>query len=129
MKNVLYLVRGLPGSGKTTFAKLLGGKHFEADMYFTEPDGTYIFKPELIRDAHDWCRQGVLESMKSGEPKIVVSNTFTQKWEMDAYYLMAEESGYVVFSIIVENRHNGVNIHGCPDEKVKIMRDRFEIIL
>jgi hypothetical protein len=98
-------------------------------MYFTEPDGAYIFKPELIRDAHDWCRQGVLESMKSGEPKIVVSNTFTQKWEMDAYYLMAEERGYVVFSIIVENRHNGVNIHGCPDEKVNIMRDRFEIIL
>jgi hypothetical protein len=129
MKNVLYLVRGLPGSGKTTFAKLLGCKHFEADMYFTEPDGTYNFKPELIRDAHDWCRQGVLESMKSGEPKIVVSNTFTQKWEMDDYYLMAEERGYVVFSIIVENRHNGVNIHGCPDEKVNIMRDRFEIIL
>jgi len=42
---------------------------------------------------------------------------------------MAEERGYVVFSIIVENRHNGVNIHGCPDEKVNIMRDRFEIIL
>jgi hypothetical protein len=32
-----------------------------------------------------------------------------------------EEHGYRVHSIIVENRHNGVNEHGCPAEKVKEM--------
>ena len=29
----LYLVRGLPGSGKSTFAKSLGIFHIENDMY------------------------------------------------------------------------------------------------
>lgn len=129
MENVLYLIRGLPGSGKSTFAKQLGGKHFEADMYFTSPDGEYHFVPERIQDAHTWCRHGVMEAMKNGEPLVVVSNTFTMEWEMEPYYTLAEELGYMVFSIIVENRHIGKNIHGCPEEKIKLMKDRFQILL
>ncbi len=129
MDRVLYLVRGLPGSGKSTFAKQLGGDHFEADMFFVGEDGSYDFKPELIKEAHNWCRHNVMSAMKEGSPKVVVSNTFTMDWEMSAYYLMAEELGYVVFSIIVENRHKGQNIHGCPDDKIEIMRERFEVRL
>jgi hypothetical protein len=48
---------------------------------------------------------------------------------MEPYYKLAEENGYMVFSIIVENRHNGVNIHGAPEDKLKQMKDRFEIKL
>lgn len=66
--------------------------------------------------------------MKIGH-QIVVSNTFTQEWEMKAYYDMAKEHDYQVFSIIVENRHEGKNIHGVPDDKLEIMRDRFELKL
>ena len=40
----LYLVRGVPGSGKSTFAKQLGGTHFETDTYFMV-DGEYKFDP------------------------------------------------------------------------------------
>ena len=36
----LFLVRGLPGSGKSTFAKAIGGPVFEADQYFM-PDEFY----------------------------------------------------------------------------------------
>ena len=62
-------------------------------------------------------------------PEIVVSNTFTQEWEMEAYYKLAEQYGYKVFSIIVENRHGGVNQHGVPTDKLKQMADRFEVKL
>jgi len=34
-----------------------------------------------------------------------------------------------VASIIVENRHGGKNVHGVPEDKVEIMRNRFEIKL
>jgi len=34
-----------------------------------------------------------------------------------------------VFSIIVENRHNGWNEHGVPQEKLEQMKTRFEIKL
>jgi hypothetical protein len=31
--------------------------------------------------------------------------------------------------VIVENRHGGVNQHGVPEDKIQLMKDRFEIKL
>ena len=39
------------------------------------------------------------------------------------------KDGYRVFSIIVENRHGGVNEHGVPAEKLEQMKNRFQIKL
>jgi phenolic acid decarboxylase len=66
--------------------------------------------------------------MKCGY-QIVVSNTFTQEWEMEVYYKLAEQYGYRVYSLIVENRHNGINEHGVPEDKLEQMRNRFQIKL
>jgi hypothetical protein len=61
--------------------------------------------------------------------EIAVSNTFTQEWEMEPYNKLAEKYGYKVFSVIVENRHGGVNTHGVPEDKLEIMKNRFEVKL
>lgn len=129
----LYIVRGIPGSGKSTFAKSLGGSHFETDNFFMV-DGEYKFDGSKIKDAHTWCQNGVntamiLNNTAGLNETIVVSNTFTQEWEMKPYFEMAETHGYRVFSIVVENRHGGVNEHNVPDEVLTKMRDRFEIKL
>lgn len=140
---ILYIVRGLPGSGKSTFVKSMGIPHYEADMYFINPDGKYVFDPNNIKAAHIWCQNSVREAMLlSGKElmdyedgvysvydRIAVSNTFTQQWEMDPYFKMAEENGYNVFSIVVENRHGNTNIHGVPKENMDSMEKRFEIKL
>ena len=123
----LILLRGLPGSGKSTLATTIGGVHFEADMYFVDLFGKYNFDPARIKDAHAWCQNKVKLSMESGVDKIVVSNTFTMDWEMEKYYTIANAYGYRVHSVIVENRHGGVNEHGCPPNTIEIMRNRFEI--
>jgi hypothetical protein len=125
----LYLLRGLPGSGKSTLAKELGGRHYEADMFFVDKDSNYNFDATKLSEAHAWCRHSVMAEMKVGEPIIVVSNTFTQAWEMSAYFDLAEELGYQVFSLIVENRHGGKNLHGVPDDKLEQMKNRFEVQL
>lgn len=129
----LYLLRGLPGSGKSTIAKMLVGDkdycHKEADMYFVDSNGNYKFEPSKIKDAHQRCKDEIEFFMKYEHSPIVVSNTFTQEWEMDDYYLLAEKYGYRVHSLIVENRHGGVNLHGVPIEKLQQMRDRFDIKL
>jgi predicted kinase len=128
--NTLVLLRGLPGSGKSTAAKLFNkAPHFEADDYFTDLYGRYSFDPSKIKDAHNWCRHSTMDAMKKGYPIVVVSNTFTQEWEMEAYYLLAEELGYMVVSMIVENRHGGKNVHGVPEDKLEIMKNRFEVKL
>ena len=124
----LILLRGLPGSGKSTFANLLGGIHVEADQYFMQ-DGEYKFDASKLKQAHNWCKLRVEHSMEDGVDKITVSNTFTQEWEMDAYFELAEKYGYQISCLIVENRHDSKNIHGCPDDKIKQMRNRFEIKL
>lgn len=130
----LYLLRGLPGAGKSTLAKKLGDVYYEADMYFTNENGQYIFNGVDIKKAHEWCQNEVHTAMilnhTTGENEnIVVSNTFTQEWEMEAYYKLANSYGYRVYSLIVENRHGGENLHNVPEDKIEVMRNRFEIKL
>ena len=128
--NNLVLLRGLPGSGKTTVAGLFGNvPHFEADMFFINAEGKYDFDARKLPEAHDWCRHKTMDAMKEGHPLIVVSNTFIRTWEMEAYYLLAYELGYQVHSIVVETRHGGKNIHNVPSYKLESMKDKFEIKL
>jgi predicted kinase len=130
MNKTLILLRGLPGSGKSTVAKLFPkAPHYEADMYFMDAEGNYKFEPRLLKVAHNWCAIQTQKAMVDEYPVIVVSNTFTQKWEMDTYYDLADMHGYRVTSLIVENRHGGENIHGVPTDKLEIMKNRFEIKL
>ena len=131
MKQIL-LLRGTPGSGKSTLAKMIVDNdycHKEADMFFVDRDGNYKFEPSKIKDAHKWCQEEVEFLMKYKHSPIVVSNTFTQEWEMDTYYKLAEEYGYQVHSVVVENRHGGVNTHGVPEDKLEVMKNRFEVKL
>ncbi len=134
----LYILRGLPGSGKSTLARTLVHKDSicEADQFFIDVNtGEYKFNPDEIKIAHQWCKDEVENKMKLNQenpqyhPTIVVSNTFTQEWEMEEYYKLAERYGYKVFSIIVENRHGGVNQHGVPTDKLEQMKNRFEVKL
>ncbi len=124
----LILLRGLPGSGKSSLAKSFGGMHIEADMFFMK-DGKYKFDPTMLKHAHNWCHDVVENWMDEGEELIVVSNTFTTEWEMDYYFTMAKLKGYIVHSVIVENRHGSKNIHNVPEEKLEQMKNRFEVKL
>ena len=49
MNKILYIIRGIPGSGKSSLAKSLGGKHVEADMYHLDENGNYNWKPVDVK--------------------------------------------------------------------------------
>ena len=132
MEKILFIIRGVSGSGKSTFAKKIVGHDFlvcEADKYFIDKEtGEYKFDFSKIKDAHKFCQDTVETYMKDSlvndqfYREIAVANTFTQEWEMEPYFKLAKEYGYTVFSIVVENRHGGVNKHGVPEELIDILR-------
>ena len=134
MEKILYIVRGIPGSGKTTFAKTISPIVVEADQYFTDDKGNYIFDGAKIKLAHEYCRSQteawmITEDDQINTSKVAVSNTFTQEWEMEPYFELAKKYGYTVFTIVVENVHGGKNIHNVPEDKIKQMKERFVIRL
>jgi predicted kinase len=134
MEKILYICRGIVGSGKSTFAKTLGGIHIEADQYFVDGDGNYNFDGSKIKLAHEYCKTQTEAWMKTdgtqvNVDKIVVSNTFTQEWEFQPYLELGEKYGYKTFVIIVENYHGGTNVHNVPEEKIQQMKNRFTVKL
>ena len=117
------LIRGLPGSGKSTLAKrLVGGGwadvYFESDMFF-EKDGVYRFDPKLLSDAHAWCLERATHWHNEGW-RVVVSNTFTRKWEMEPYLEVDP------YAIVIVATGEYQNVHGVSDEKIQQMRERWE---
>lgn len=121
----LYIIRGIPGSGKSTYAQkaLAGISCYEADQYFIRPDGKYDFNARLLKEAHQWCKNEVEMEMDLGKD-VVVANTFTRKWEMQAYIDLASKHNYNLKIIRCVGAYK--NVHGVPDDKVQEMFDRFE---
>ena len=136
MKKVLIIVRGLPGSGKSTLAEMFGDENvYEADHFFYNEDGDYIFDATKLRVAHETCIADVTSSMLANGfnhnyfNKIVVSNTSNTEKEMEPYLNLAKQFGYDVISLIVENRREGKSVHNVPEETIEKMRSRFQIKL
>lgn len=128
----LYLIRGVPGSGKSTFANKLFSaaivsEIYEADTFFIK-DGKYQFDATKIAAAHRWCQSEVHAALSDGM-NVAVSNTSTTEREVETYAKIAEECGAKFVSVIIETRHGGSNIHNVPEEKVQQMRNRFSVKL
>lgn len=122
----LVLIRGLPGSGKSTMAMgtmFEDFEHYEADQFFTDASGAYKYDREKIEDAHEWCQRETFKSLANGK-RVVVSNTFTRLREMEPYFDMAKTFG--IEPRIIEATGNWPSVHGVPAEVVEKMRQRWE---
>jgi len=134
--NTLLLIRGLPGSGKTTLLNLLTSRFegFCADDFFMV-EGEYIFDPSKLSQAHALClrhtRQHLTEECAPVR-QAAVHNTFTQRWEMEPYIQLAEETGarLVVIDLfgggLTDKELAARNGHGVPMEAIARMRARYE---
>ena len=134
----LYIIRGLPGSGKSTLGEKLadtymdyhpkygGTKHYSyaADDWFTDREGNYNFVLEELPEAHEDCRARVLGAMLSGAAEITVCNTFTQAWEAEPYFKLCKLHGYT--PVVLECQSQFGNIHNVPQESINTMAGRWE---
>ena len=128
--NNLILVRGVSGAGKSTIAPMFKNAVLvSTDDFFLDEYGEYVFDANSLVINHQFCQLAVSMMMKDEEELIVVHNTFTADWEMDAYFDLAREHGYAVHTIIVENRHGSKNVHDVPQDVVKAQIERFSVTL
>lgn len=132
----LILIRGVPGSGKTTFAKKLSNDlssfvskgniaHYEADMFFMDEEGNYNWEPGKLPKAHEWCYRKAVESLERYKLSyVIVSNTFTTLKEMEPYIQLAKRNGANLDVYRLDGKYK--NVHNVPDSVIEKMYARFE---
>ena len=122
---MLYIIRGIPGSGKSTMArKLAPNAAFEADAYMVDQQGNYAFDPSRLGEVHQKCYEAVRDALMQDIANVAVANTFVKRWEYQKYVDLANELG-VKYEIIVCNG-GYKNIHGVPEEAIQRMKDNWE---
>jgi predicted kinase len=126
----LFLVRGISGAGKSELTRSLSLTCLESDQFFLE-NGDYKFDPTKLGEAHQWCQTRTREILEYGH-SVAISNTFTQRWEMEPYIQIAQELGARL--TVVDLFDGGCddetlserNVHGVPIEAIAAMRSRYE---
>ena len=153
--NLIIILRGLPGSGKTTLAQRIKQQYPEtvicsADDFFTKPDGAYCFDPELLTHAHKACERKYISAIASGLKSsersiIIVDNTSSRFIEYQNYIHIAGTLGVGKYSTLVAEVSSDARgqldtaskrmmllachtrcQHNVPLEAITAMYERFE---
>ena len=116
---ILVITRGVPGAGKSSFCQDLAGPGaaiLAADDFFYD-NGEYKFDASKLGLAHKDCQRRCEEARFDGV-NVFINNTCIKEQEIVPYRKLAEEYGYKVYVIVLENRHGGKNQHDVPEQKL-----------
>lgn len=131
----LVVLSGLPGFGKSTYAR----NFVEAftttnegattkicsadDFHINKETGEYEFDPTKTAQAHSWCKSEVLKAVADGVDLVIVDNTNLSHWEREVYidigrlfcqsvavHFLVEEKLFVARGLARRN------VHGVPDD-------------
>ena len=130
-KNVIIL-RGVSGSGKTTFAAMLarhnnGAVIASADDFFTDRDGTYNYDASKLGAAHTYCFNRFNDALYNPSINtIIIANTNTTMKDCQRYVDSANLYGATLSFIVIENRHGNSDVHDVPSEVKERQRNNLK---
>jgi tRNA uridine 5-carbamoylmethylation protein Kti12 len=133
-----FIMRGIPGSGKsTTVRELIRGYdnlalsvavHSTDDLCMV--DGEYKFDIELAGARHAQNLENFCDSVADGVPCVICDNTNVKTAQYQAYVDAAELMGYMVVIVELVHPKPGVayerNSHGVPLEVIERMISDWE---
>jgi len=134
----VYILRGLPGCGKTTYARRLQESNpariafFSADHYFMR-DAVYRFDPSQLPMAHGECLRAYANcvSRSLSLESVIVDNTNLSVAEIAPYYALALAYGHRDVAVYNVNRRatadecHARNVHGVSLDTVRRMANDF----
>jgi len=143
MKQV-FILRGLPGSGKSYYAQNLADELATADEsqylicstddYFLNEQGEYHFDKFKLPQYHNLNLARFIQALAQDIPLVILDNTNIKKWEFVAYTQAAVALGYQVKEVIVgevndksmQHLYAKRNSHNVPLKTISKMAYMFE---
>lgn len=121
----IIFVRGLPGSGKSSFAQLLSKtiknlEWVENDHFRTGENGEYLYHKDDYQEVRTKVRNVIGHVLEREKESIVVSNVFTTANSMNA--LTPPGTPTLVFHLTSQFR----GVHNVPPAHVVDMKERWE---
>jgi predicted kinase len=119
----LQILRGIPGSGKSTYAKTQEGAVIcSADDFFLQPDDTYAYDKSKLQLAHDACFKKCHDALHAAEKTVIIDNMNATAWEISPYIMLGRNFGYTVEILNFPcDKETAItrNIHGVPAKDIE----------
>jgi signal recognition particle GTPase len=140
--HVVYIMRGLPGAGKSTRAAAITAAAaargaacavHSTDSFFVDArDGVYRFDVTQLSANHDANHAAFVGSLNARVPVVIVDNTNIEPWHFERYVIDAWAAGYAVREELVGEFNEAAvsvyaarNVHGVPHDKLLVMLDAW----
>ena len=137
---VLFVMRGLSGSGKSTVVRAIvrtfpWAAVCSADQFFVDKvTGEYRWFADGLKSAHEECQKSAEEALEKGEV-VIIDNTNVRRWEMGFYFKAAVRHGYHV--VVLESKTPwksdpaalaDKNSHGVTEDVLRQKVGQFEVV-
>ena len=130
--NFAFIMRGIPGSGKSTVAKKLAGETgaiHSNDSYYYE-NGEYRFDKARVPEVRLQNLKAFTESIQAGIPVVICDSCNLTSEQWGPYTKIASEAGYIVSFVTMPQPDIEIsvsrNIHSVPEESIRDMIERWE---